>query len=185
VIAYLYTLFRKKKDIKYKYLKYYRYLNKTMQLEDQIVLWFHGVNNTKWDMSSYSQIADINNIVEFSTILKSIDHKMFPNSMFFLMKQGVEPTWECPENKKGGTWSFKISDASVEDIWFKVGILFLTNKIFQEDSILQGISIAPKKGYYILKVWTKENGTNFNFSIDLESLGPEFCKGNSQYKKHT
>ena len=35
-----------------------------MQLEDQIVLWFHGVNNTKWDMSSYSQIADINNIVE-------------------------------------------------------------------------------------------------------------------------
>ena len=69
-----------------------------MQLEDQIVLWFHGVNNTKWDMSSYSQIADINNIVEFSTILKSIDHKMFPNSMFFLMKQGVEPTWECPEN---------------------------------------------------------------------------------------
>ena len=155
-----------------------------IELKDSIILWFHGVNNTKWDISSYSQIVNIKNLVEFSTIQKTINHKMFPNSMFFLMKQGVQPIWECPQNKNGGTWSFKIKDSSVENLWQKVGILFITNKIFQEKTTLQGISIAPKKGYYILKVWTKEDSSKLNFSIDLESLGTEFCKGNSQYKRH-
>ena len=139
-------------------------------LDNPLVLWFHGVNNTKWDIKSYSQIADIDNLIKFSSFLKTIDHKMFPNSMFFLMKNGVEPTWECPKNKNGGTWSFKVNDGNVEELWWKVSILFLSNKIFQEKVTLHGISIAPKKGYYIFKIWTRENGTNLNFTIDLESL---------------
>ena len=155
-----------------------------LDLDDPLVLWFHGVNNTKWDISSYSKIANINNIVQLCTIQKTIDHKMFPNSMFFLMREGVEPTWECPLNKDGGTWSFKISDECVEEIWSKISLYFLSNKIFQEEVTLQGVSIAPKKGYYILKLWTKEDGSQLNFTLDLESLGKEFCKGNSQYKKH-
>ena len=65
-----------------------------------------------------------------------------------------------------------------------MGILFLSNKIFQENVELYGISIAPKKGYYILKIWTKEDGTKLNFTIDIECLGTDFTKANSQYKKH-
>ena len=153
-------------------------------LKYPLVMWFHGVNNTKWGISSYSQIANINNLVEFSTIHKTLDNKMFPNSMFFLMKHGVEPTWECPENRNGGTWSFKINDSCVEEIWWKVSLLFLSHNIFQENVDLQGISIAPKKGYYILKIWTKEDGSKLNFSVDIESIRTEFTKVNSQYKKH-
>ena len=154
------------------------------ELNNPLVLWFHGVNNTKWDIKSYSQIADINNLIEFTTIMKTINHKMFPNSMFFLMKKGIEPIWECPKNKNGGTWSFKINDSNVEELWWKTSMLFLSNKIFQENIKLYGISIAPKKGYYILKIWVKENGLNLNFSIDLESMGNEFSKANAQYKSH-
>jgi len=155
-----------------------------LNLKESNVLWFHGVNNTKWDISSYSKIAYMNNIVEFINIQKTLNHKMFPNSMFFLMKKDIEPTWECPLNKNGGTWSFKINDSSVEELWQKISVLYITNNIFQEKCSLHGISIAPKKGYYILKIWTKENTLNHNFSLDIESLGNEFCKGNSQYKSH-
>ena len=155
-----------------------------LELNNDLVMWFHGVNNTKWDISSYSQIAEINNVVEFSNIQQSIDNKMFPNSMFFLMKKGIEPTWECPLNKDGGTWSFKISDSSVEEIWKKMGILFLSNKIFQENVELYGISIAPKKGYYILKVWTDRPPNEIEFTEVLKVLGPQFNKNDSQYKSN-
>ena len=155
-----------------------------MEFESPLVLWFHSVNNTKWDISSYKNISTMNNFVEFSSILKSIEHKIFPNSMFFIMKKGIEPTWEDPKNRVGGTWSFKINDDSILDVWWHINSLLISDSLFKEDTIVNGLSVAPKKGYYILKVWCGEKGDTHSFSKELENIGKEFNKNSSQYKSH-
>ena len=153
-------------------------------LDKKLDLWFHGVNNTKWDISSYKKIMSVDNLVDLTNILKSVEYKIFPNAMFFLMIEGVDPIWEHPKNKDGGTWSFKIEDSRIQEIWYKINILFITNNIFKEDMPIFGISVAPKKGYYILKIWTGIKADKSNFSLKLEELGKEFNKGASQYKSH-
>lgn len=155
-----------------------------MELDSPLVLWFHSVNNTKWDISSYKNISNMSNYIEFSTILRSIEHKIFPNSMLFIMNKGIEPTWEDPKNKVGGTWSFKIDDNRILDVWWNINNLFINNTLFKEDTIVNGLSVAPKKGYYILKIWSGEKADKCSFSDELENIGSEFNKGSSQYKSN-
>lgn len=153
-------------------------------LDKPLDLWFHGVNNTKWDITSYKKILSIKNVVELTTTLKNIDYKIFPNAMFFLMLNNVKPIWEDPINKDGGTWSFKIEDNKIKEIWYKINMLFVTENIFNNNVPVFGISVAPKKGYYILKIWTGINAEKSDFSLKLEELGNEFNKGVAKYKAH-
>ena len=58
-----------------------------MNLKNPIVLWFHKVNDTKWGMSSYKQIIDIDTVDKLISTNNLLTEQVFPNSMFFLMKK--------------------------------------------------------------------------------------------------
>jgi len=155
-----------------------------MNFTEPYILWYHGVNNVKWDIKSYENIIKMNNVTEYFTAMHSINDKIFPNSMFFIMKDGIDPTWEHPVNKAGGTWSFKIDDNVLLELWDKINMLLIADNFFEEKECMNGISLAPKKGYYILKLWTNKDCKNINFSKELDSMGDKFNKSSSQYKKH-
>jgi len=155
-----------------------------MNLKNPIVLWFHKVNDTKWGMSSYKQIIDIDTVDKLISTNNLLTEQVFPNSMFFLMKKGIQPTWEDPINRKGGTWSFKINDIEIIDIWKKITLLYIQDKLLEDTCEITGVSIAPKKGYYILKVWTDRPANVIEFTEVLKVLGPQFNKNDSQYKSN-
>ena len=92
-------------------------LSDTEKLNDTWVLWGHLPHNTDWSLDSYINIATIKTVGQVVAINKSIPEKMIKNCMLFLMREGINPTWEDEKNINGGCFSFKIINKDVPSIW--------------------------------------------------------------------
>ena len=155
------------------------------QLNTNWCLWYHSINDTNWKKNSYKNLYTIQNLYDLKGINNTIDKIHLQNSMFFIMKENIFPTWEDPDNREGCCISFKISGSILKEQWD-----FIMNQVIIEDILkdktendyLNGISIAPKKEFNIVKLWLRKNDENY---IDyLKEYEPYFTKKKSLIKKH-
>tara|TARA_Y100001970_G_scaffold281364_1_gene391967 strand:- start:562 stop:1068 length:507 start_codon:yes stop_codon:yes gene_type:complete len=126
------------------------------KLSDKWVLWAHLPHDTDWSLKSYIKIMDISNLENLLMIQRAIPEKMVKNCMLFMMKAGINPTWEDPKNRDGGCFSFKISNKNVFDCWNKLLTALSSNNISNNDKFLDkitGVTISPKKTFCIIKIW--------------------------------
>lgn len=131
-------------------------------LSDKWVLWAHLPHDTDWSLKSYINIMNIKNINQMISLYNSVPEKMTKNCMLFLMRKDINPTWEDPQNCKGGCFSFKILNKNVASIWKElsysiVGETLTSDVKFQKS--ITGLTISPKKTFCIIKVWM----SNLNF----------------------
>ena len=155
----------------------------TNYLNDLWSIYFHDPYDIYWDEKSYKFISTINSVEEFVAIFYAFK-ELFYKGMFFIMRDHIMPRWEDEHNKNGGCFSFKVSKICLEDKFFEVcsQILGETIGISNEFSAnVNGISISPKKNYYIMRVWLSNNKfaskNNYIFSI------PKFST--LMYKSHS
>ena len=81
-------------------------------------LYYHLPTNSNWDLSSYKTIMkDISTVEEVVSLNEKIDENIVKNSMLFLMRSGITPLWEDPQNCNGGCFSFKVVNKHVYSIW--------------------------------------------------------------------
>tara|TARA_B100001123_G_scaffold363395_1_gene421161 strand:+ start:148 stop:672 length:525 start_codon:yes stop_codon:yes gene_type:complete len=125
-------------------------------LYDKWVLWAHLPHDTDWSLSSYSKILELSTIEQVISLYNSIPALMVRNCMLFLMRRGINPTWEDEKNSNGGCFSFKVSNKAVPAVWKELSYL-LTGETVSIDRDFQknitGITISPKKSFCILKIW--------------------------------
>ena len=110
-----------------------------------------------------------------------MDNNIVENSMLFMMRDGIKPLWEDEKNVPGGCWSFKVSKGNLCEIWLNLSA-YLCGEFLISDknnyTLLNGISISPKKSFCIIKLWlsntekVKEHSIyNFiNSSINNENI---------------
>lgn len=103
--------------------------------------------------------------------------------MFFIMREHILPLWEDESNKNGGCFSYKIYRQNLEDKFFEITSLLLGENLGINNEIsknINGISICPKKNYYIIRIWIKDNkyAIKENYNIEI----PRFTT--ILYKKH-
>ena len=125
-------------------------------LHDKWVLWAHLPHDTDWSLKSYIKIFEISTMEEVISLYNSVPALMTKNCMLFLMRKGINPTWEDPRNSKGGCFSFKVSNKNVPYVWRDLSYT-LTGETIANDPKFQeavtGITISPKKSFCILKIW--------------------------------
>jgi translation initiation factor 4E len=127
------------------------------QLNTKWVLWAHLPHDTDWSLKSYKKIFEFSTVEEILSIYANLPPKLVMNCMLFFMRSGINPTWEDPQNRKGGCFSYKINNKNVYDCWKKItystcGESLTNNKKLQPT--INGLTISPKKNFCILKVWT-------------------------------
>ena len=125
-------------------------------LSDKWVLWAHLPHDTDWSLKSYIKIMEFNTLENLLVLQRSIPEKMIKNCMLFMMKTGVNPTWEDPKNREGGCFSFKIANKNVFKSWNKLVLNLATNILSKNDKFLSkvtGVTISPKKTFCIIKIW--------------------------------
>ena len=118
------------------------------QLNTNWCLWYHNINDTNWKNNSYKNIYDIRNAYDIKFLNDTIHEIHLQNSMFFIMREDIFPTWEDPENRQGCCISFKIPNNILKEQFD-----FILNSILSEDILkdkentdyLNGFSIIPKK----------------------------------------
>ena len=125
-------------------------------LYDNWVLWAHLPHDTDWSLRSYNKIVEFNSVEKVISCMNTVPNQMVKNCMLFLMRKGINPTWEDPKNMDGGCFSFKVANNDVFKTWTKLSYL-LTGETLSNNHRLQkkitGITISPKKTFCILKIW--------------------------------
>ena len=151
-------------------------------LNDLWCLYFHDPIDYQWDLKSYHLISQISSVEDFVELYDVYKELMY-SGMFFIMREHISPRWEDEWNKYGGCLSFKISRHDLQEKWFEACSRVLGETMGKQDVFslnINGISISPKRNYYIVRIWLKDNqyssSTNYNISV------PKFST--LMYKNH-
>ena len=158
--------------------------DKEIKLESKWILWNHKLDDNSWSNDSYNNMYEINNLFDYKILEDNITLQNLQNTMFFLMRDNIFPTWEDPLNKNGCGASFKVPSTNIYDIWNKLTSYLICENIQKDikywDNI-NGISISPKKEFNIIKIWFKNN------VIDMKSINfiePYITDKNGRTKKY-
>ena len=125
-------------------------------LSDKWVLWAHLPHDTDWTLKSYINIVEFDTVEKVIAVINTIPPTMIKNCMLFVMKKGINPTWEDPKNCKGGCFSFKIMNKQVCQVWNDLLKVVTGNTISIDKTFVKnvnGITISPKKAFCIMKIW--------------------------------
>ena len=118
------------------------------------VLWYHSLNNNKWDKSSYKKLYVISNLYDYNLLKEILNPMHFQNGMLFLMRENIFPNWEDPDNVDGCCISFKFMGKDLKDHFMKLVLYGITEDLLKDKetyNIINGISISPKKEFNIVK----------------------------------
>ena len=145
--------------------------NDDFKLNDIWVLWYHDPNDVNWEIKSYKQVSSISTIGEFWDTYDFLENTVIENSMFFIMRKGINPLWEDPQNVDGGCWSFKIQKGNIKKYWSELSIYLLGENITKKERLINGLSISPKKTFCIIKIWNSDkknsNKDQLNKKMDI------------------
>lgn len=125
-------------------------------LKDKWLLWSHYPQDPDWSPKSYKAISLFESVEQVIAIINFLPEDLVKNCMFFIMKQGIMPTWEDPQNRNGGCFSYKITNKYVYEVWKKLTYLLVGNSISSDNKFnesITGITISPKKNFCIIKIW--------------------------------
>ncbi len=146
-------------------------------LNDTWSLWAHLPHDIDWTLASYKNIYTFDKVEEVSELIKFLPEKCVKNCMLFIMRKNINPIWEDDNNKDGGCFSYKISNKNIKDFWKNLTFALVGESLIEGElsSIVNGITISPKKNFCIIKIWLKncENQDpsilNNNLSIDYSA----------------
>ncbi|KAG5993405.1 hypothetical protein E4U43_003499 [Claviceps pusilla] len=111
----------------------------------------------------------------------------------YLFKQGFKPIWEDRRNVNGGSWTFRVPKATGPDIWTRVQLLAIGEKlqsVLDENDQLCGVGLSVRFNAHLITVWhrdsTKTNSIDAMLACILEELPLEIRPkpDNYFYKRH-
>lgn len=149
-------------------------------------LWYHSINDNSWTNNSYKLVYTIRNLYDIKLINDTILTHHLQNGMFFIMREGIFPTWEDPDNREGCCISFKVPGSTLKNQWDFILIRLVTEDLVKDQvnySKINGLSISPKKEFNIVKIWLREN--NENYTELIKEYPPFYIQSKSIHKKHT
>jgi hypothetical protein len=150
-------------------------------LKNKWVLWYHSLKNKSWDNKSYIKVIEIKSLLDYKLLEDIMKINHLQNGMFFLMKNDIFPTWEDPKNRMGGCISFKY-DNNILNEWLKILLLCITDNLSDFNKEINGLSMAPKKEFNILKIWIKNDSKDYKTLI--KEYEPFMILDKCMYKKH-
>ena len=155
------------------------------ELNTPWIMWYHSIKDTTWTKASYKQIYKFTNLYDYSVFIESIDTNHLQNSMFFLMREGIFPNWEDPDNSEGCCISFKVPGETIKEEFSKILLYVLTEDILHNPDKfdeINGLSLAPKKEFNIAKLWMRNKQSTYTEL--MEEIEPCLLEKNCMIKNN-
>jgi hypothetical protein len=148
-------------------------------------LYYHLPFDKNWDAPSYKLIMNnIETVEQAISINETLPNEIIYSCMLFVMKVGIMPLWEDKANRNGGAFSYKVYNTHVPLVWRRLFYLLCGNTLLVDKtqaSKVNGISISPKKGFCIIKIWFVDCSIqNPESVVAIPELQAEGCL----FKKH-
>jgi len=126
------------------------------KLNDTWVAWAHLPHDTDWSVRSYKELCEFSTIEETCCLVETIPDNMIQNCMLFVMRKGIDPLWEHPRNRMGGSFSYKIDTSKTPVAWRELLCCLVGEVLVKSDHVgetITGITISPKRNFCIVKIW--------------------------------
>ena len=136
-------------------------------------IYFHAHDDTKWNLASFTKICSVSTWREFWSFIDGLNSDSFADGMFFTMRDPIPPLWENHQNIRGGSYSIRIQKRDAGDIYtnYMIGAM-MQNATKDAANQINGISISPKKGFNILKLWNID-AAKYKQPSDIHILSKE------------
>jgi hypothetical protein len=132
-------------------------------------IYFHSPEETKWTLNTFISLGSMKTWGDFWNIIEALKHESLADGMFFMMRDPSPPLWESHQNIRGGCYSFRCQKKDASDIYLNYIIGAMLGSLSNLDNRINGISISPKRGFNIIKIWnTDANKYNKTDDINVE-----------------
>jgi translation initiation factor 4E len=169
-------------------------MEEPVQLENSWCFYHDKYLGPAQSMEEYE--ASLQKLCTFSTIqdfwknfnnLPPID-KLKVKSSFHLMKAGIRPIWEDPENANGGFWAVRVRREDTEQTWKELVLAAIGEQfgpvLSNEDDIC-GVTVSLRQYDNIIQVWNSNASANVNAVLArIKSIVPNVEFRNPFYKAH-
>ena len=145
--------------------------------------YFHSPGEKNWSIDTFHKLGTVSNWSEYLSLINSLDDSKWGRGMFFWMRGTVPPLWENFQNIKGGSYSICIGEKDSIDIFHRYSIGCMINAISTKDDMIQGITISPKKGFHVIKIWNKD-AARFHSASDMAILDKRVNASEVRYMPH-
>jgi hypothetical protein len=140
-------------------------------------LYFHSPEETKWTLNTFISLGAMKTWRDFWTVIDTLKEVALSDGMFFMMRDPSPPLWESHQNIRGGCYSFRCQKKDAADIYLNHIIASMLGSLAgHPENRINGISISPKRGFNIVKVWNTDaqkfnhpSNINTSFSTIRES----------------
>jgi hypothetical protein len=143
-------------------------------------VYYHLPHDKNWSLDSYKTIqCGVSFVEEVLALNQAMSDNIIKYCMLFVMREGITPMWEDVKNRKGGCFSYKIINKQVPGVW-KILLTALCGETLCVDpkynSLINGITISPKKNFCIVKIWLSDCSVqDSNIIINIPHLSKQGC----------
>ncbi len=126
-------------------------------LPSKWVLWYHATDDNNWTMESYKKVFEIKTYYDLLFIIRHITN--VSSGMFFVMREGIKPIYEDPQNMKGGYWSLRLVKKESHEYFKKILYHIVFERMMknpEHSKKINGLSISPKINNCIFKIWNSD-----------------------------
>ena len=132
-------------------------------------LYFHSPEETKWTLNTFISLGAMKNWRDFWTVIDTLKIESLSDGMFFMMRDPSPPLWESHQHIRGGCYSFRCQKKDAHDIYLNHIIAAMLGSLgAHPENRINGISISPKRGFNIIKVWNTD-AQKFNHPSNIDT----------------
>jgi hypothetical protein len=143
-------------------------------LNDTWRAFFHDPNDSDWTMQSYDSLMTVCSVKD-AWLLHNTIQEVITTGMFFIMRDHVFPCWDDKHNIDGGCVSLKVAQKHTVRIFRELSQRMLGETLTDDNwDHINGISVSPKRGFNIIKLWLSGPRVFEDSSLWLP---PEHAKG--------
>jgi hypothetical protein len=147
-------------------------------------LYFHAPDDTDWTPKSYYRLGTFRSFDTLWGALRRIDTEHFLTGMYFLMREPFPPMWEHRSNIHGGTYCVKVPESIAHETFKRYSAASILDATTNDErNTIVGVSISPKRGFHILKVWNN-NCKVYHTPSELVMLGEGLRHSDVLYRPH-
>ncbi len=148
-------------------------------------VYFHEPEDNSWTAESYKKLAVVKSWESLGSVLKEIGPHKATNGLLRVMKGDFSPLWENKANIRGGSYCLKIGRKNAIEVFnrYLAAAALGTCATTAENEIV-GVTISPKKGTCIIKIWNL-NAKSYGKPSDLHILHEDVKEDEILYRPHT
>jgi len=143
-------------------------------------VYYHLPHDKTWSLQSYKVLMkQLDHVDALLALCFAVPDNVVQNTMLFVMREGITPMWEDTKNRNGGSFSYKVPNDVVAQVWRRLFLALCGETLFSDVRQMRhanGITISPKKRFCIIKIWMDDCSNQDARTVTaIPHLSPEGC----------